>query len=646
MASYGSGVLPNGYAPDNFQDGSFVDVVTETVRHKLASFKDLSDLYGAQLNKSLGDIGNIKVDDVAAPERLSAPSFTAPRVVVGAMPQFTAPTWAVPNAPVAPVLDGLLNDLNLDVDWDDLPPLPDVPDIAIPNAPTMANLNLPVRPNVQIDVALPDAPDLALPDVPTLRELNLPDFRFPELPDFSGVPPTLDGIHAPDVFVNWVEPEYQSELLPELLAQVREMMKGGTGLPPEIEQALFSRARERDNVETQRAIAEVSEQWAARGFTLPQGTLDKQIQAIREQGRLKAAELNRDILTQAATWEIENLRFAVQQGLALEQITQHLFENTVNRLFEVAKFQVESQIAVFNARIGYFNAQVSAFGALVDVFKTRLESGIAKINAYRTMLEAQATLGQINAQQVDLFRAKLDGLKMAADLYETTVKTAQIKADLQMKQFDLYRADVSAYAEQVNAEKVKFDAYDSRLRGEKTKADVFDSQVKAYAETVRAMGEQADVKVKENQIKISAAEAKIRQYATEMDAYKAQLDTSLAEANYQVQVFGAQVDAYKAQNSAAAAHAEVQSKYADLAMRTNIAYAEMQIEEYKTRQAAANQKAQIALESAKALGQYSAQLAAGALSAQHVSASMSAGYSSSRSKSQSQSHSESHNYSY
>ncbi|ULJ66638.1 hypothetical protein [Wielerella bovis] len=641
-----SNVSPSGYVEDNFEDGSFLDVVTETVRHKLASFKDLSDLYGAQLNKSLADIGNIKVDDVPVPERLNVPSFAMPTIAAAAMPTFTQPTWHAPNMPVAPVLDHLLNGLDLDVNWGDLPSLPDAPEIAIPNAPTMATLNVPVRPNVQIDVDLPHAPSLVLPDVPTLRELNLPDFEFPALPDFDGNAPSLDGIQPPDVFMNWHEPEYESELLPDLLAQVREMLGGGTGIPPEIEAALFNRARERESAETLRAVQEISEQWAARGFTLPQGALDKQIAAVREQGRLKATELNREILVQAATWEIENLRFAVQQGLALEQLTQNLFQNTVARLFEVAKFEVESQIAVFNARIGLFNAQVAAFGALVDVFKTRLEAGIAKITAYKAMLEAQATLGQLNAQQVDLFRAKLDGLKMATALYETTVKTAQIKAELQMKQFDLYRADVSAYAEQVNAEKVKFDAYDSRLRGEKTKADVFDSQVKAYAETVRAIGEQADVKVKENQIKISAAEAKIRQYGTQMDAYKAQLDTSLAEAKYQVQVFGAKVDAYKAQNSAAVAEAEVKSKYADLAMRTNIAYAEMQLSEYQTRQNAANQKAQIALESAKALGQYSAQLAAGALSAQHVSASMSAGYSRSKSTSNSSSTSTSHHYSY
>lgn len=105
-----SNVLPNGYVEDKFDDGSFLDVVTETVRHKLASFKDLSDAYGAQLHKSLGDIGNIKVEDVPAPERLRVPSFTVPTVASVAMPTFTPPTWHVPTVPVAPALNGLLDD--------------------------------------------------------------------------------------------------------------------------------------------------------------------------------------------------------------------------------------------------------------------------------------------------------------------------------------------------------------------------------------------------------------------------------------------------------------------------------------------------------------------------------------------------------
>ena len=82
---------------------------------------------------------------------------------------------------------------------------------------------------------------------------------------------------------------------------------------------------------------------------MPPGMLQAQLDEVRQGERLKSAELNRDILVEAAKWEIESIRFAVTQGIALEQAAMNLYENTVKRLFEVARFGAESQIAVFNA---------------------------------------------------------------------------------------------------------------------------------------------------------------------------------------------------------------------------------------------------------------------------------------------------------
>ena len=72
----------------------------------------------------------------------------------------------------------------------------------------------------------------------------------------------------------------------------------------------------------------------------------------------------------------------------------------------------------------------------------------------------------------------------------------------------------------------------------------------------------------------------------------------------------------------------------------------MQLKEYEAKMQKAIQEANIALESAKAMGQYTAQLAAGAMSAAHVSASISGSGSASTSRSTSDSKSESHNYNY
>jgi hypothetical protein len=72
----------------------------------------------------------------------------------------------------------------------------------------------------------------------------------------------------------------------------------------------------------------------------------------------------------------------------------------------------------------------------------------------------------------------------------------------------------------------------------------------------------------------------------------------------------------------------------------------MQMSEYTAKMQNAVQQAQIALEAAKALGQFTAQLAAGAMSAAHVSASVSGSGSASSSDSNSKSTSTTYNYQY
>ena len=502
------------------------------------------------------------------------------------------------------------------------------------------------RPDIDTNVYIPDAPAIVMPEMGELEDIIIPDFVFPTLPVFDETPPDANGVQVPDVFINWKEPEYQSEVLGDLQGQVKRMMAGGTGLPPEVEDALFSRARERASAEITRAVQEATDTWAARNFSMPPGMLVKAANVAREEGQLKAAEINRDIMIEAAKWEIESIRFAVQQGMALEQLTQNLYTNMANRLFETAKFNAEAQISVFNARINLFNAQNDAFKTLADVYRVRLDAAISQLTAYKTAIEGQAAIGQINQQRVDVFKAKLDSVQSNVDVYKALMQGAQIRSDTIKTQFDAYRADVQAFAEQINAEKVKFDAYESRIKGEQAKAGVYDSQARAFASTIQGLASKADIQVKGAQIKMDAARTRVTKFVADVDSYKAQIQANLGEVQYATQAFTAQVEAWRAHAAANTADAEMQARFADMNSRTNIAYAEMQISEYTANMTSAVQQAQIALDAAKALGQYTAQLAAGAMSAAHVSASISGSGSASSSHSKSESTSTSHNYNY
>lgn len=621
------------------------------VGSNLNRFDALGRQYQASLTTSLAELGNIKVDEVPPPPPLTAPTFDPLDINLGAEPDLSVSPPVIPAAPIMTSIDSLL--ANLDVgDMDALPPVPALIPLNLPDAPGQISVPLPVKPSIDTQVDLPDAPTVTLPDMDAMLPINIPTFTFPVLPDFNETPPDPSGIVVPNVFINWTEPQYESEILDELVDRVKGMMAGGTGLPPAVEDALFSRARERDSAETKRAVQEAFDTWAARGFSMPPGMLVKQTNAIQEQSRLKAAELNRDIMVEAAKWEIESIRFAVQQGLALEQVTANLFENTAKRLFDVARFQAESQINVFNAQIGLFNAQNQAFATLAQVYKTKLDGALSKLQAYKTAIEGQALIGQINTQAVEVYKAKLQGITANVDVYKAMMDGAKVRAETIKTQLDAYRADVQVFAEQINAEKVKFDAYETQVKAETAKAGMLDAQARAYASTIQALASKADIKVKGVQIKMDAAKVHVQKYLADVDGYKAQLDAAMKEVGFVTDVFRAKVDAWRAKAGATTTVAEAEIRRTDMMTRTNIAYSEMQIKEYEAKMQRAIQTAQIALEAAKAMGAYSAQLAAGAMSAMHVSASVSGSgsqsdsFSNSVSNSTSESTSTNHNYNY
>lgn len=627
-------------APDGVMGAAITTVIDQ-----MDKLDNVSTRYRKELSEALSGIKEVTVTQIDPPQRMTIPETPVPNIDLSNAPVFEVKDLDKPQLPEFKSIENLLNELDLE-DLN-MPDAPVMPTIELPSLPGIANIEMPARPDFDTEIEMPDAPDLDLPEMDQLKTIDIPEFEFPELPDFNGEPPSISDITVPEVFINWSEPEYESETLEVLAEYIKDgIQEGGTGLPKDIEEALFNRARSRESRETTRAVQEAMNDWSARNFTMPPGMLVKQVATIREQGQLRASEINRDILVEASRMEIEQLRFLVQQGMALEQLTVNIFNNFANRLFEVARYNAESQMNVFNAQISLFNAQNESFKVLSDVYRIKLDGAIAKLTAYKAAIDAQVAVGQINEQYVQVYRAKMDAVLSNVEIYKAMVQGASVRADVIKNRFDAYRADVQAYSEQINAEKVKVEAYEAQIRGESTKASMFDTQARAYASTVQAVQAKADVKGKQIQLKMEAARVWIGKYQADLEAYKAELQANLSEVQQNTAAFGAEVEAWRATAGMEVSQAEMQSRYADMNTRTNIAFAEMQLKEYEAKMQKAIQEANIALESAKAMGQYTAQLAAGAMSAAHVSASISGSGSASTSFSNSQSKSESHNYNY
>ena len=99
----------------------------------------------------------------------------------------------------------------------------------------------------------------------------------------------------------------------------RALTTGGTGLNVNVEKQLWERDRARVLRDSGRSKDELFSTWAARGYPLPPGALVNGLDRIDQDGRDKIAQASRDMAIEQFKTEVENVRIAVTQALALRQ---------------------------------------------------------------------------------------------------------------------------------------------------------------------------------------------------------------------------------------------------------------------------------------------------------------------------------------
>ena len=517
--------------------------------------------------------------------------------------------------------------------------------ITVPVAPLPAQIAVPIRPDIDTSISLPDRPVLVQPVLDAMHAITIPSFEFPTLPMFDGKEPSFDTA-APNVVISWDEPEYASENFDLMLATVKRMIAGGTGLPDDVERNLFDKARGREDITARKAVAEAFDTFAGKGFVMPPGMLAEQVNAAREANQLAVNSLSRDVYIKVTDVQVENLRFAVQQGVAAENVLYNIFDNATKRTFEMAKFTVESQLALYNAQVGLFNAYTTAYQVKASVFKTQLDAELAKLDVYRIQLEGQKLISELNQQAVQTFLAKIQALNSQVEIYKAEMEGARIKSAIVTSQIEGYRADVSAYAETVGADKVRFDAYKSQVDGEVAKVGIIDAKARVFSTLAGVEVSKAELRIKSGELEIQEAQAQTARYLGQIDGIKAVIQAKVAKVEAQSRVLGLGIQNLSAQSDANRAKNEADIRIAEQQLQSNIAMAGNQLKLYETAIQKAIEEARLKVSAMQAAGTMAATLAGGAMAAQHVQASISssAGESTSTSYSKSEGASESWQY--
>lgn len=497
---------------------------------------------------------------------------------------------------------------------------PSVAGIYIPEAPGDIDYSgLPTAPDLS-EVLLPDAPLYDQPVMDAMEPITIPSFVFPTLPVFDATAPEFTG-SAPSTVVSWNEPEYASENLSELKAQVGRMLRGGTGLPAEVEQAIFDRARGREDQITAKVVSEAFDTFASRGFDMPPGMLAAQVNAALQDGALRASALSRETMVKAAEWEIENIRFAVQQGIAYENLMVNLFNNVAQRAFEIAKLRVESDLQLYNAQVNVFNAMSQAYQVRASVYKTELDGELSKVEVYKAELEGQKIIGELNQQKVQIFLAEYEAVKARVEAYKAMMSGAQIQSELNKTKIEGYKAGIDAYAAKLGAEKVKFDAYEARVKGEAAKAGIIDAEARAFASEVQAYASGEQVKTRAIELKIEAMKADIARFAAESEGEKARVQAEGMAAEAEARVFATKSTGEVESARVRGEISRMNISIAELNAQNHMHKYSAEAKAYDAQLTQSIQQAKVAADALAAAANAAAHMASGAMSAARVNVS-------------------------
>lgn len=315
----------------------------------------------------------------------------------------------------------------------------------------------PYEPNVTFEYANPQAsylrptrPDISTADLafrePTYDPGQAPTYTpgvvtfddAPELEDEPGYTTVL-----PDTTFNqnwsYTPQGYVGTLLDELIASLRPMIEGMNVIPAAIAQALLERSRSRIALESQASKDAVVSEWASRGFTLPPGQLVGAVLAIEQSALNAQADNAREVATTQFNASLEQQRFGVQQGVAVENALREAYTTNERNKLDAAKAQMDAAVAVFNARMDGFKTESQLERDRIQIVMDLNEKRVNIWSLIQNLKMERERLQQgVFGIQADAFRARLSLLGSYLDSERSRLAAVSTSVDAQSR---LYSTD-------------------------------------------------------------------------------------------------------------------------------------------------------------------------------------------------------------
>jgi len=552
---------------------------------------------------------NIELVSLEPPNPLSVPpGFSEVTIATSSVPDFTAtlPTLSYPARP---------NALSAERPDDPAaivqPTYPNDPSLIFPPVPELQDIILPTLPNIDVDAIVAEFRTLydSKPEVPDVSLDN--DFLTT-----LGQQYALVGDQAADFVA-------QCPALANLCPRLGELLSGGSiGMPVAVETAMRDRAFSAEDKTALQAERQATEDWLSRGFTLPAGVLDAKILVLRNQAWDKKAAINRDIWIESAKLEIENLRFAITQGIALEgQYWDHFLKlYDLCRTIAAALFDV--QYKSVSLKLEVYKAELGAWQTYAEFFKTWLQAELSKLESYKLQLEGKKLLGDLNRQDVEIYKAQLDGVMAEVNVYKTRVDAANSRLQGELAKIEAYKAQVQAYSVNVGAYETEWKAYSQAIQGELGRVEVYKAQTQAFAARVDAYKSEVDAERTKGTFDLEVQKLRLEAWNRQAAYYSTQLQAEIARVEAETKIVASQTSLFSAEVQGETAKSEVAAREAGLRLQKKQIDANIMIEEARLALQEVLENSKIAVQAMGEIGRVAAQLSAGSLSALNMSASL------------------------
>lgn len=466
---------------------------------------------------------------------------------------------AAPTAPAAAAIDTTQPDAPsfAPITLAALPAAPTEPDFGAmvyskPAAPTAAMPTEPADTDVPlVEIDLPDAPAFVMPDEPALYELSLPTIPDLVIPDFDGVRPTFD-LEPPAHTFSWAYQSYNEATINTIKAQLSNMTINGLALPPDVEQAIFDRLRGREDELSLQQEQEAVDALAARGFRTPGGLLQRVIERIGAQQRQKASTANRDLSIEIARQNVESVKFAIAQGIALESTLLQAHISVQTLLLDAAKATQAAFIQVFEAQVALHNAQWEGFKAEASVFESRIRALSAQADVLKSRIEAEKVKGDVNEGLVRAYGEKVRAMSAMADMYRAQVEGAKAKGEINVQRLEQARLRIQTFGTKVDAWAKGWDGYRAQVEAETAGLRYFETQGNIYANRVQAWKGQVEAQDTRARTEIASQGQQLELYRAQLAGVAARIQGDTASGELAARIYQAKVAGFAAEGQMSA----------------------------------------------------------------------------------------------